>query len=124
MSEKERLLELYRAVRAKIRPEVLDRVRKAATGPKEKGPAYPGHAALALFLKDKDPAFRKRVLEKARETDVVHGIAPPPSPAAPVVRAQAATSLPRAGGQQLDRLRDRSERLDNAPLFDPRKRGH
>jgi hypothetical protein len=123
MSEKERLLELYRAVRAKIRPEVLDRVRKAATGPKDKAPAYPGHAALALFLKDKDPAFRKRVLEKARETDVVHGIAPPPSPADPVVRA-APPQPARPRSPQLDRLRDRSENLDNAPLFDPRKRGH
>ncbi len=116
MSEKEKLLELYRAVRARIKPEVLDRLRKAVTGPKDKAPPYPGHAALALFLKDKDPEFRRRVLEKARETDIVQGITPPPPAAKP--QAKPASPAP------LDRLRNRSEHLDNAPLFDPRKKGH
>jgi hypothetical protein len=100
--EKRKLLEQYRALRAKIDPKVLERLRKAVTGEKDKGPAYPGHAAVALFLeRQQNPDFRDKLIEKVRDFDRQLGIEPKAGAAAQsVTNAVTNTVSPAAASDQ------------------------
>lgn len=116
---KRKLLEQYRALRAKIDPQVLERLRKAATGEKEKGPAYPGHAAVALFLEQQqNPEFREKLLEKVREHDRQLGIDPKAGDAvANTVAPAAASDRPRSDAESA------TPRTPGVLTQDPPRRG-
>ncbi len=94
------LLALMREIRSRIPPAVLERCRAAILGEAPPEPTYPGHQAVAIFLRGKDEAFRQRVLERARTFDPAQDTRP----------AEAPRATDRDGGAYpLDRIRARPE---------------